>query len=37
MHSLEDAKKIADDMLSHDIGVMDNDAIQLDLSKVEKD
>ena len=35
MHSLEDAKKIADDMLAQDIGVMDNDAIQLDLTKVD--
>ncbi len=34
MHSLEDAKKIADDMLSRHIGVMDNDEIKLDLSKV---
>ena len=34
MHSLRDAKKIADDMLSKKIGVMDNKALQLDLSKV---
>ncbi len=37
MHSLEDAKQIADDMLAQPIGVMDNDAIQLDLSKVDKE
>ncbi len=35
MHSLDEAKEIADDMLSEEIGVMDNDAIQLDLSKVK--
>jgi len=34
MHSLKDAKKIANDMLSEKIGVMDNEALQLDLSKV---
>ena len=34
MHSLKDAKKIANDMLSTKIGVMDNEALQLDLSKV---
>ncbi len=34
MHSLKDAKKIANDMLSKKIGVMDNAALQLDLSKV---
>ncbi len=36
MHSLEDAKKIADDMLAQEIGVMDNEAIKLDLSKVKQ-
>jgi len=36
MHSLTDAKKIADDMLAQPIGVMDNDAITLDLSKVDQ-
>jgi len=35
MHSLEDAKKIANDILSNDIGVMDNEALQLDLSKLD--
>lgn len=35
MHSLEDAKAIASDVLRHDIDIMDNDALQLDLSKVE--
>ena len=34
MHSLKDAKKIANDILSEKIGVMDNAALQLDLSKV---
>ncbi len=36
MHSLEDAKKIADDMLAQPIGVMDNDEITLDLAKVDQ-
>jgi len=36
MHSLEDAKKIADDMLAQPIGVMDNDEITLDLKKVDQ-
>jgi len=36
MHSLSDAKKIADDMLAQPIGVMDNDAITLDLAKVDQ-
>ena len=36
MHSLSDAKKIADDMLAQEIGVMDNDAITLDLAKVDQ-
>ena len=35
MHSLEDAKKIANDILSNDIGIMDNEALQLDLSKLD--
>ncbi|RLA70293.1 MAG: S-ribosylhomocysteine lyase [Epsilonproteobacteria bacterium] len=34
MHSLKDAKKIANDILSEKIGVMDNAALQLDFSKV---
>ena len=34
MHSLKDAKKIASDMLSDKIGVMNNEALKLDLSKV---
>ena len=34
MHSLKDAKKIANDMLSVKIGVMDNEALKLDLAKV---
>ncbi len=34
MHSLKDAKKIADDILSHKIGVMDNEALKLDLKKL---
>jgi len=34
MHSLEDAKKIANDILAQNIGIMDNEALQLDLSKI---
>jgi S-ribosylhomocysteine lyase len=34
MHSLKDAKKIANDILSHDIGVMNNKALKLDLKKL---
>ena len=34
MHSLQDAKTIANDVLSAGIGIMDNDALALDLSKV---
>lgn len=34
MHSLQDAKKIAQDVLNEGIGIMDNDALALDLSKV---
>ncbi|HIP60473.1 MAG TPA: S-ribosylhomocysteine lyase [Campylobacterales bacterium] len=30
MHSLDEAKDIAKDILSHDIGVMDNEALKLD-------
>lgn len=36
MHSLEDAKNIAKAILSKDIGVMDNDALALDLKKVDE-
>lgn len=35
MHSLEDAKSIAQAVLNKDIDVMDNDALALDLSKVD--
>jgi S-ribosylhomocysteine lyase len=35
MHSLEDAKAIAADILRKDIDIMDNDALKLDLSKVD--
>ncbi|MDD5157849.1 S-ribosylhomocysteine lyase [Sulfurimonas sp.] len=35
MHSLEDAKNIAKAVLSKDIGVMDNEALALDLKKVD--
>ena len=34
MHSLEDAKKIASTVLKRGVGVMNNDEIALDLSKV---
>jgi len=34
MHSLEDAKAIATTVLESGIGVMDNEALKLDLSKV---
>ncbi len=34
MHSLQDAKVIANDVLTAGIGIMDNDALALDLSKV---
>lgn len=30
MHSLDEAKEIAQDILDHDIGVMDNEALKLD-------
>ncbi len=36
MHSLEDAKGIASEVLSHEIGVMSNDDLALDLSKVDQ-
>lgn len=36
MHSLDDAKGIANDILSHDIGIMSNDDLALDLSKVDQ-
>lgn len=35
MHSLEDAKSIASEVLRKDIDIMDNDALKLDLSKVK--
>jgi S-ribosylhomocysteine lyase len=35
MHSLDDAKKIASAVLRKDIDIMDNDALALDLSKVD--
>ncbi|QOY51912.1 S-ribosylhomocysteine lyase [Candidatus Sulfurimonas baltica] len=35
MHSLEDAKSIASAVLNKNIGIMDNDALALDLSKVD--
>jgi len=34
MHSLKDAKQIANNVLSNTIGIMDNEALKLDLSKV---
>lgn len=36
MHSLSDAKEIAKAVLRRDIDVMDNDALALDLSRVEE-
>jgi S-ribosylhomocysteine lyase len=36
MHSLEEAKAIAQKVLDGGIGIMDNDAIKLDLSKVDQ-
>jgi len=36
MHSLDDAKGIATDVLNAGIGIMDNDALALDLSKVNQ-
>ena len=35
MHSLDEAKEIAKDILSHDIGVMDNEALKLDEDKLD--
>jgi S-ribosylhomocysteine lyase len=35
MHSLEDAKKIAAEVLRRDIDIMDNEALKLDMSKVK--
>mgnify|MGYP002630806083 FL=1 len=35
MHSLDEAKEIALNILNKDIGVMDNDSLALDLSKVD--
>jgi S-ribosylhomocysteine lyase len=35
MHSLEDAKVIAAEVLRRDIDIMDNEALKLDMSKVE--
>jgi len=34
MHSLQDAKTIATDVLDAGIGIMDNEALALDLAKV---
>jgi len=36
MHSLVDAKEIASTVLRRDIDIMDNEALKLDLSKIEK-
>jgi len=36
MHSLDEAKGIATKVLSHEIGIMDNEALKLDLSKVKE-
>lgn len=36
MHSLDEAKAIAQGVLEKGIGVMDNEALQLDLAKVQK-
>ena len=35
MHSLDEAKDIAKKILSKDIGIMDNEALKLDLAKVD--
>jgi S-ribosylhomocysteine lyase len=35
MHSLEDAKKIASTVLNRDIDIMDNEALKLDMHKVD--
>jgi len=36
MHSLDEAKEIATKVLSHEIGIMDNEELKLDLSKVKE-
>lgn len=36
MHSLDEAKEIASTVLRRDIDIMDNEALQLDLSKIEE-
>ena len=36
MHSLDEAQAIAEDVLEKRVGIMDNEALKLDLSKVEK-
>ena len=35
MHSLQEAQDIAKNILSHEIGIMDNEALKLDLTKVD--
>jgi len=35
MHSLDEAKEVAKDVLDRDIGIMNNEELKLDLSKVE--
>lgn len=35
MHSLEEAKNIAKNILDKDIGIMDNEALKLDISKID--
>ncbi len=35
MHSLQEAQDIAKNILSHEIGIMDNEALKLDLAKVD--
>lgn len=37
MHSLEDAKQIAEGILENGIGVMSNEELKLDMSKVEQE
>jgi len=36
MHSLDEAKAVASDVLEKGVGIMDNEALKLDLSKIEK-
>jgi len=36
MHSLDEAKAIAQGVIDKGIGIMDNDALKLDLTKIEK-